>query len=157
MRRHPGTQLSHRDARWLAISAQGLGRPRPKGAVGRRKLLDVFDAVGTIQLDAINVVERTQFLVLFSRLGAYDRSRLHTLTGPGGALLEYWGHAASLLPMAHQPWFRWRMAEHGPYGDSPAYRAHRAAWFEEHAGYVATILQEVRDRGPLTASQLEDP
>src|SRR2546423_9111709 len=142
MRRHPGAQLSHRDARWLAISAQGLGRPRPKGAVGRRKLLDVFDAIGTIQLDAINVVERTQFLVLFSRLGAYDRSRLHTLTGPEGALFEYWGHAASLLPMAHQPLFRWRMAAHGPYGTGPKSVARCAAWLEQPGDYVTAILAE---------------
>jgi uncharacterized protein YcaQ len=157
MRRPRGTQLSRRDARRLAISAQGLGRPRPTGGVGRHKLLGVFDAVGTIQLDAINVIERTQFLVLFSRLGAYDRTRVHTLTGPGGALFEYWAHAASLLPMAHQPLFRWRMAKHGPYGNGPTSIARWAAWLEEHGDYVKAILQEVRDRGPLAASQLEDP
>ena len=87
----------------------------------------VIDAVGVIQLDAINVLERTQFMVPFSRVGSYDVGRLHAMTGPGGELFEYWGHAASLLPAVQQPLFRWRMAQHGPSGDSPTYAARREA------------------------------
>jgi hypothetical protein len=117
-----------------------------------------IDAVGQIQLDAINVVERTQFLVLFSRLGPYDVGLLHDLTGPGGKLFEYWGHAASLLPMSQQPLFRWRMEQHGGFhGDSPTYAARREAFRVEHADYIDAVFREVRERGPLAAGQLEDP
>jgi uncharacterized protein YcaQ len=128
-----------------------MGRSPPRHVRG------VVGAIGTIQLDAINVVERTQFLVLFSRLGAYDVRRLHDMTKPLGELFEYWGHAASLLPMIHQPLFRWRMEQHGPYGDSTAYGERRRAWYEAHADYINTVLAEIRDRGPLAASQLSDP
>jgi uncharacterized protein YcaQ len=117
----------------------------------------MVESLGTLQLDAINVVARTQFLVVFSRLGAYDVSRLQRLTGPGGDLFEYWGHAAALLPMAHHRLFRWRMDQHGPYDRSSIYHARREAWRGEHADYIAAILEEVRDRGPLRASQLTDP
>jgi uncharacterized protein YcaQ len=110
-----------------------------------------------VQLDAISVVERTQFLVLFSRLGAYDTDGLHRMSGPGGELFEYWGRMASLLPVAHQPLFRWRMARGGPYGDSPTNAARRQAWQDANRAYIASILAEVRDRGPLTAAQLTDP
>jgi uncharacterized protein YcaQ len=110
-----------------------------------------------VQLDAINVVARTQFLVLFSRLGAYDIDLLHSMTHPPGELFEYWGHAASLLPMTEQPWFRWRMAQSGPRGDSPTYAARRDAFAKEHREYIAAVLAEVRERGPLTAAQLTDP
>lgn len=79
-----GAELSGQQARWLAIAAQGLGKPRPKVPIDRRHLRAVIAAVGTIQLDAINVVARTQFLVLFSRLGAFDVTRLHEMTGPHG-------------------------------------------------------------------------
>src|SRR5438067_1263284 len=54
-----------------------------------------------MQLDTINVLERIQFLVPFSRFGDYPRETLHALTGPHGDLFEYWGHAVALLPMAH--------------------------------------------------------
>jgi uncharacterized protein YcaQ len=149
--------LSSEEARWLAVDAQGLGRPRPNGPVGRRHLRTAIEGAGLLQLDAINVLARTQFLVLFSRLGTYDVARLHAMSGPGGELFEYWGRMASLLPMARQPLFRWRMVEHGPYGSSPTYAVRRQAWQEAHAGYIASILEEVRDRGPLRASQLTDP
>jgi uncharacterized protein YcaQ len=120
------------------------------------KLLSLFDAIGTIQLDAINVVERTQFLVPFSRLGAYNRAHFHALNGPGGALFEYWGHAASLMPVAQHPLFRWRMDLDG-YEGGPTLQARRAAYAAKHRDYIDAVLREVRERGPLAASELEDP
>jgi uncharacterized protein YcaQ len=153
----PRLELSSQEARGVVLAAQGLGRPRRTSRVDRRRLRAVIDAVGVIQLDAINVLERTQFLVPFSRVGPYDVGRLHAMTGPGGELFEYWGHAASLLPTVQQPLFRWRMAQHGPSGDSPTYAVRREAWLAANADYVAAVLGEVRDRGPLSASQLTDP
>ena len=152
-----GSVVSSREARWLAIDAQGLARPRPKSPVGRRHVRSAVDAVGQIQLDAINVVARTQFLVLFSRLGPYDVGLLHDLTGPGAELFEYWGHAASLLPMSRQPLFRWRMQQHGTHGDSPTHSARSEAFHAGHSDYIDSVFREVRERGPLAAAQLEDP
>jgi len=151
------SELSLTEARWLALGAQGLAKPRPKGPIGRRHLRAVVDAIGTIQLDAINVVARTQFIVPFSRLGAYDVTHLQKLTGAHGELFEYWAHAACLLPVADEPLFRWRMAQHGPFGDRPLVAARRAAWREHNAPYIASVLEEVRERGPIAASQLRDP
>jgi uncharacterized protein YcaQ len=152
-----GEAVSARQARWLAIAAQGLGRDRPKAAIGPGRLLATIEQLGVLQLDAINVLERTQLLVLFSRLGPYDVSRFHGLSGPGGALFEYWAHAASLLPTDHHPLLRWRMTRHGPWGEGSAYAERVRAWTEAHADYTAAVLAEVRDRGPLTAGQLSDP
>lgn len=152
--------VSNREARWLALAAQGLdtarrGGGRPAGAAELRKLME---RVGTIQVDAVNAVERTQFLVPFSRIGGYDPGVLRGLSGPGGAWFEYWGHAASLIPIGLHPLFRWRMAFRR--GDTPwgaAWMARRKAWREEHADYIAAVLAEVTERGPLAASQLSDP
>lgn len=152
----PSDILSAAEARWLAIQAQGLGRPRPSRPAGRPRLSSTIAQLGTIQLDAINVVQRTQFVVLFSRLGPYDNDHLHRLTGPGGGLFEYWGHAASLLPMDHQPLFRWRMRQFED-GRTPARAAARQAFRRAHGDYIASILEEIRARGPLAASQLSDP
>jgi uncharacterized protein len=151
-------ELSNREARWLALEAQGLGRPRPAGRVDLRHLRGVVDRVGTIQLDAVNVLERTQFLVPFSRIGAYDRRRLLAMNGPGGDLFEYWGHAASLLPMATQPLFRWRMDGYrsGRRGNG-AIDARRAAWRDAHRDYIDAVRAEVGERGPIPASALDDP
>jgi hypothetical protein len=157
-------QLSNREARWLAIAAQGLGGPRPvpfpaTGKVpGRAHLRRLMAQVGTIQLDAVNVLARTQFLVPFSRFGSYDPAVMRGLSGPGGCWFEYWGHAASLLPVELQPLFRWRMRDSGDesvYGAQ--YQQRRQAWRTAHADYLASVLAEVADRGPLAASQLSEP
>jgi uncharacterized protein YcaQ len=151
------SEVSSAEARWLALDAQGLARPRPKGRVGTRQLRSAIAAVGELQLDAINVLQRTQFVVPFSRVGSYDVELVHDMCGPGGELFEYWGHAASLLPMEHHPLFRWRMAQHGTFGDSPTYSARREAFEVANAEYIRTVFDEVRERGPLTAAQLTDP
>jgi uncharacterized protein YcaQ len=114
--------------------------------------------VGVVQLDAINVVERTQHLVPFSRLGPYDRRLLDGRTGPGGDLFEQWGHAACLMPVELHPLQRWRMARFAERtGRGENYLVRWQAWVQEHAEYVAAVLEEVRERGPLAASALEDP
>ncbi|MGH9104255.1 MAG: winged helix-turn-helix domain-containing protein [Acidimicrobiales bacterium] len=180
----PSVQLSNREARWLAIAAQGLSRPRspararpldapgplpgpvPGAAAparaprqpGPAQLRRVMDQVGTIQLDAVNVLARTQFLVPFSRVGGYDVSSMHLLSRPGGPWWEYWGHAASLLPVSVHPLFRHRMERwRNDLVDSPVAQERRRAWRAAHAGYLATIRDEVAEKGPLAASQLSDP
>jgi hypothetical protein len=153
-------QLSNRQARWLAIGAQGLGSPRREGAPPPRakKLGRLLDQIGTIQLDAVNVLARTQLLVPYSRVGPYDPADLLGLTGPGGPWFEYWGHAASLLPTAMYPLFRTRMEKwRADLVDSPTSQERRRAWRQAHTGYLAAVLDEVRERGALTAGQLSDP
>jgi uncharacterized protein YcaQ len=114
-------------------------------------------ARGVVQLDAVNVLARTQFLVFFSRLGIYEPTLLHRLTGPKGALWEYWGHAASLMPAGDEPLFRWRYQIGGTYVPGPKVKARIDAWEASTADYLAAVLEEVRDRGPLSAGQLSDP
>ncbi len=154
-------QISNREARWLAIEAQGLATPRrsPSGRrPGAAQLRRLLGRIGTIQLDAVNVLERTQYLVPFSRLGSYDRAALQGLSGPGGDWFEYWGHAASLLPVERYPLFRSRMdAWRHDEVDSPVVRERRRQWRRTHADYLARVLDEVTERGPLTASKLSDP
>jgi len=148
--------LSRSEARGLALAAQGLARPRPKTR-SLRQLLGQIEQLGVLQLDAINVLERPQLVVPFSRLGAFDPARLHALSGPGGALFEYWGHAASLLPVSLHPLLRWRMAAFRSPKQSSPYLQRWRAWGEANATYVRRVRDEVRDRGALSAAQLSDP
>ncbi len=154
-------ELSNREARRIAIAAQGLASPRPnvnRGRPGAKQLRQLMSQLGTIQLDAVNIVERTQFLVAFSRLGSYDPAALRALSGPGGQWFEYWGHAASLLPIELQPLFRWRMERSRlDLLDNVEAQGRRRAWRADHAAYVAAVLAEVTDRGPIAASQLSEP
>jgi hypothetical protein len=153
-------EISAREARRWAVAAQGLARPRPSGRVDARHLRRTIDDVGLLQLDSVNVLCRSHYMPVFSRLGAYPREALDRLAwheGPGGGarragqrdLIEYWGHEASLLPVELQPLLRWRMA-----------RADALAWkgvarvAAEQPELLEFVLDVVRERGPIRAADL---
>ena len=82
-------------ARQLAVSAQRLGEPLPTASKAR--MFDILKSIRCLQLDPIRAVERTQYLVLWSRLGQYEREWLRELTYRDKALFEFWAHAASIV------------------------------------------------------------
>jgi uncharacterized protein YcaQ len=142
--------VSARAARLIALGAQGFAVSRPSGRVDARHLRRALDHVGLLQIDSINVLVRSHELPLFARLGPYPRARLTELIRRR-ELFEYWGHMASFVPIALQPFLRWRMAR----AAGEAWR-HVAAMEAERPGYVEAVLAEVAARGPITAAQLTD-
>jgi len=143
-------ELSPAAARRVALAAQGFSDRRPRGIPDRRALRRVLDRTGLLQIDSVNVLMRAHYLPAFSRLGPYPTSLVDraAYTAPR-ELFEYWGHEASLLPVATQPLLRWRMARAGQHAWG---RMRRIA--AEQPGLVAAVLGEVRDRGPIAASDL---
>ena len=98
--------LTRRDVRRLAITRQHLSnQPKPD-------LLSLIRDLGCIQLDPIRAVERTHWLVLWSRLGVFDRNELEVLRWEERSLFEYWAHAASLVLTEDYPVHAWKMAKY---------------------------------------------
>ena len=60
----------------------------------------MLDRVGLIQIDSVNVLVRSQELPLFARLGAAPRATCCRGWPRDVEVIEYWGHVASLLPIA---------------------------------------------------------
>ncbi len=143
--------LSLAQARRVALAALGFADPRPAGAVDVRHLRRVVDRIGQIQMDSVNVLARAHYLPLYSRLGSYPTALLERAsTGRRRELFEYWGHEASLIDVRLQPYLRWRMA-----------RVLDDAWggmrriVTEQPDLVEWVFAEVRDKGPLTAREIE--
>ena len=95
--------------RAVALRAQGLDAPNPRGfRAGDDDVYDAVRRVGWLQLDTLQVVNRAQYVTLWSRLGDYDTETLDRLAFDGGSaspdnarrLFEYWAHAACLIPLA---------------------------------------------------------
>jgi uncharacterized protein len=144
------TSLSIAQARRIALAAQGFADHRPVRP-DRRALRRVVDRVGVIQIDSVNVLSRSQYLPVYSRLGPYPRELLDRAANKAPRLLfEYWAHEASLLPIATQPYLRDRMS-----------RADELSWGRmqriaaERPDFLEWVLDEVRRLGPVTAGEIE--
>jgi uncharacterized protein YcaQ len=141
--------LSAAQARRIHLHAQGFGEKRPAGRVDRRHVRKVFERLGVIQIDSVNVLVRSHYLPLFSRLGPYDRSLLDRFAYRDHEAFEYWGHEASLVHSDLHPLMRWRMAG----GE------HQWAGFRRIVKDRAELIEElhalVLAQGPASAGELD--
>ncbi len=140
--------ISKIEARRIALTAQGFAKPRPTEA-GHADLRGVIDRLGLIQLDSVNVCVRAHYMPFFSRLGKYPIELLGDGCHERFNLFEFWGHVASLIPVEQYPLFRHRMDD----GIKRRSRTIRSA----DADYLDLIIDEIRERGPLTIRELENP
>ncbi|MEY9851232.1 uncharacterized protein YcaQ [Leifsonia sp. EB41] len=142
-------QLSPALARRIALAAQGFGRPRP-AVVGTRQLNGLIDRINLLQIDSVNVFERSHYLPAFARLGAYDRTLLDRLTFDArGPHTEYWAHEAAFVRKEDWSLFRWRMQDYRErYGTGNA-------WFAAHDSTLTWLRSELAAKGPLAASEIE--
>jgi uncharacterized protein YcaQ len=75
-------RLSAGEARRIALAAQGMHRERPACVPDARHFRRAMQALQVLQLDYVNVLVPAHYLVLWSRLGAYER--LHGAMGARG-------------------------------------------------------------------------
>ena len=104
--------------------------------------------MGLIQIDAVNVLVRSQELPLFARLGPHPRTLIHEAT-MAGELFEYWAHEASHVRTAHHHLHRWRMADEHQWGGIRTLEARRP-------GFVDDVYQRVADGGPVVAGEFSE-
>jgi len=145
----PTSTLTVAQARRIAIAAQQLaGPPRPSGTpVNRGHLRRLLGAIGLLQIDSVNVLARAHYLPVFARLGGYPPSLLDGAAWPARPrdrmLMETWAHVASLVPVTVEPLLRWRRRR----GEVP--------WLTAHPTFAEDVLAVIRERGPLSAGQIE--
>lgn len=140
--------LSREDARRIALRSQGFGRPS-------QTLIATVKRLGLVQIDSVNVLIRSHYLPLYSRMGAYDTAAFDALAYDPRrrAFFEYWGHEASLIPLQFYPLLRWRMARaaQGSAGWGGIIR-----FGQENPAAIARALEDVHARGPIGASELSE-
>ncbi len=149
-----GLNLSREQARRLALAATGLATsPRRKGKASWQRLAPVIERLNLLQMDSVNVLVRAHYLPLYSRAGPYHHATLdaRAFANKKRALFEYWAHEASLLPFALHPLLRWRMADAAR--GKGIYKG-LVKFAREKRGYVAELLQRVREEGPVSARKL---
>ncbi len=140
--------LSLSEARRIALAAQGFDRPRPAAADDRRHYRRALGAVGVLQLDFVNVLLPAHFLILWSRLGPYDRRRLEQFVYRSGEYIEQWAHEASIVRVSDWPLLGYRRRRFEPWKHNPLNQ------LPDRDRYLDQVLAQVRREGPLTSNAL---
>ena len=149
------SSFSAAEARRIALAAQGFGRSTAQGptaeAPGARRLNTEITRLGLLQLDSVNVFERSHYLPLFSRLGAYDKATLDRLVfARPSSYIEYWAHEAALIPVHTWPLMRWRMQR-----QREKSAADVSDWSHRNRPMLDWLLSELAEKGPLAARAIE--
>jgi uncharacterized protein YcaQ len=134
-------RLSPAAARSLLLAAQGLHAP-PLASARKEDLLGAIRRMEGLQIDSISVVARSPYLVLWSRLGAYEPRWLDELLAEG-ALFEYWSHAACFLPIEDYTLYRRHMCDHA------ARHASHDGRSPERQEALRKVLERVREHGAV--------
>jgi uncharacterized protein YcaQ len=133
-------------ARRLLLAGQGLADD-PRQAATPAAVQARIEAMGFVQVDSINVVERAHHLILASRFDGYRPPLLSRLLEKERGLFENWTHDASAIPTRWFPYWRVRFAR---------YRGHNRKWWQERLGgdperMLGQVLARIEKEGPLMA------
>jgi uncharacterized protein YcaQ len=132
-------RISKETARRFVLGKQGLwpGR-RWKGRKGTAQAIRACEAV---QLDPLNVIARSQDLVLHSRVLDYQPDYLYQVAYRDREFFDYGGWLA-MYPMSDLPFFRFHMEKR--------LRDEYVKYFvPEHQMVLDQVRAELRERGPL--------
>ena len=91
--------LAKSNARRIWLRAQRLDRTAPFGD-GAQATPAAVAHLGYVQIDTINVIERSHHHILYSRIPGYRREHLHQAQTIDKSVFEYWTHALSYIPTA---------------------------------------------------------
>ena len=140
-------EISLRAARRLVIDAQLLGSERQNP--DRRGILATVDRIVWLQLDPTSAVARSHFLVLWSRLGQYEREDVARLIYKDQRLFEW---RAFVYPTRHLPFYLLAMRSKS---EKYTYRRFRVAWMRKNMPLRRQVLSRLRREGPLATSAFD--
>ncbi|WP_054179135.1 winged helix-turn-helix domain-containing protein [Trabulsiella odontotermitis] len=146
----PELHLSLTAARHLHLAAQGMLK-KPRRRAQPQDVLNTIERMSLLQIDTINVVARSPYLVLFSRLGDYPQTWLDDALRRG-ELMEYWAHEACFLPRSDFSLVRHRMLAL----DSMGWKYNRA-WMDAHASEIEELIAHIAENGPVRSADFEHP
>jgi len=136
----PPLTLDSLHARRLLLAAQGLASAQRFGT-GTHGTLRAITHLGYVQIDTLAVVARAHHHTLWTRVHDYQEADLEALV-QAKQVFEYWGHAASFLPMQD---YRFSLPRKQTFRDG------RTHWFGKDQRLMDSVLERIRAEGPLQA------
>jgi hypothetical protein len=131
--------------RAMALHVQRLAQPN--GPPTAEAIVNLVQALSTVQIDTLHVVHRAHDVTLWARFGSYNLEDFHRLIYTSGErrLYEGWGHAASIIALEHYRYHRWRI--HDSYNK----------WLSEDRNreLARQTLERIRAEGGLRVGDFE--
>ncbi len=107
-----------------------------------------MQGIRVLQLDFVNVLVPAHFLVIWSRLGAYDRARFERYLYGSREYTEQWAHEASVVHVSDWPLLAHRRDAWRPWKSDPL------KGLDDPEAYLREILEQVAAEGPVTTNDL---
>src|SRR5882724_4924805 len=141
---HP---LTKTEARRIWLRAQRLDVPAPFGE-GAQATAAAVEHLGYVQIDTINVIERSHHHILWTRIPGYRRADLRQAQSVDRSVFEYWTHALSYVPTRDMRFFIPAMRRHQREGHK---------WLSSvKPADLRKVLRLIRRDGALTIRDIDD-
>jgi uncharacterized protein YcaQ len=142
--------------RTVALRTQGLHTANGTSTTHnptRDDLYDIVNQISCVQIDTLHMVRRSQYLVLWSRLGTYDPADFDALTSTADRrLFEGWQHAACIIPLSE---YRYQMPHQRCLRAEPAKMS--GIWLSDpkNVELVQAVLERIQRGGAVRTSDFE--
>ena len=141
---HP---LTKTQARQIWLRAQRLQTSAPFGE-GPQATAAAVEHLGYVQIDTINVIERSHHHILWTRIPNYRRADLRQAQSVDRSVFEYWTHALSYVPARDLRFFLPAMKRHKREGHK---------WLSSvKPADLRKVLRLIRRDGALTIRDIDD-
>lgn len=139
--------ITQSEARRIWLRAQRLDETAPFGE-GPEATRLATEHLGYVQIDTINVIERSHHHILYTRIPNYRRADLRQAQTGDKSVFEYWTHALSYVPTRDLRFFLTDM------------KLHTAApnrWYADaNPEDLRRILRMIRKDGPISIRDIDD-
>jgi uncharacterized protein len=143
-RSHP---LTRAEAKRIWLRAQRLDTEAPFGE-GPHATAAAVEHLGYVQIDTINVIERSHHHILRTRIPEYRRADLRQAQSVDKTVFEYWTHALSYVPTKDMRFFIPAMRRHMREGHK---------WLSSvKPADLRKVLRLIRRHGALTIRDIDD-
>lgn len=122
-------------------------------------MLALIESLGCLQIDTLQMVNRSHYLAMWSRLGDYALTELDSLLSGDGerearGVYEYWLHEASIIPISQ---YRHSLPAMRRFQDGERKFNILTQVAPDQRPLLEVVLERVRDEGGLRSSDFDDP
>jgi uncharacterized protein YcaQ len=139
--------LTKAEARRIWLRAQRLDTRAPFGD-GPAATAAAVEHLGYVQIDTINVIERSHHHILWNRIPDYRRADLRQAQSVDKSVFEYWTHALAFVPTRDLRFFIPAMKRHKREGHK---------WLSSvKPADLRKVMRLIRQGGALTIRDIDD-